>query len=581
MARKSKTGSTGITRKEFLAGTIGLGTVATLNAALPSRPPKSPANNKKPNILFIVSDQERSGSYLPPDLSLPGHDKLLQRGVNFKNFVVTTTPCSPSRSVIYTGQHTKFTKITGNPGTPSWTDMSEDIPTIGDMLRDAGYYTAYKGKWHLSEIEVNAGAGFAPYPSTENALEPYGFSDYTITGDLLGEPWSGFRDDRVTASEAAHWLQNASTNLDKQPWFLAVNFVNPHDIMFYDAGGQQNETRIIKDLLRPIRPAPAGWPYDENLGYPLPESYYKSNPDTKTWAHRAFAQRNNDLYGRLAQGEDEEAWQRFQNYYFNCIRDMDQYLETVVSALEASGQLDNTIIVYTSDHGEMAGAQGLTQKGPVTYKENISAPFIVCHPDGPSGVDTDGLGTALDIAPTLLSFAGISDDTIQNRFPDLRGVNLAPHVMAPSTKTERDSRGSLVYFDIGIWTDPDIMRKLKKRRDDIARLGPDAASTPVKPSLDNPAFFRAIIHGQYKFARYFKPMEHHTPLDWQMLTAHNELELYDMKNDPHELNNLGRFPEQHKELILQLNQLLNAAIAAEIGVDDGSEFPGPPGRYLL
>ncbi len=260
---------------------------------------------------------------------------------------------------------------------------------------------------------------------------------------------------------------------------------------------------------------------------------------------------------------------------------MDQYLELVVSALEASGQLDNTIIVYSSDHGEMAGAQGLTQKGPVSYKENISVPFIVCHPDGPAGVETDGLGTAVDIAPTLLSFAGVSDKDIKARFPDLHGINLAPPVLDPSARTERDDRGALIYFNIGIWTDPDIMRKLKKRRDDIRRLGPDAFPEPVKPSLDNPAFFRAIIHGQYKFARYFKPMEHHTPQDWDMLTSHNELELYDMKNDPDELVNLGRFPAQYKDLILQLNTRLNMAMAAEIGTDNGSEFPGPPGRYLL
>jgi arylsulfatase len=100
-------------------------------------------------------------------------------------------------------------------------------------------------------------------------------------------------------------------------------------------------------------------------------------------------------------------------------------------------------------------------------------------------------------------------------------------------------------------------------------------------SLDNYACFRGISDGRYKFARYFKPAEHHTPEDWQTLSGHNELELYDTLEDPDECNNLAEHPgPEIRPLILSLNAKLNELISTEIGVDDGSCYP--PGRdYTL
>ena len=108
--------------------------------------------NRKLNILLIVTDQERAMADLPSVLHLPGHEALLQRGVSMGNFHVNTTPCSPSRSVIFTGQHTQKTGITANLGLPPFNELASTIPTLGHMLGDLGYQTAYKGKWHLSHI---------------------------------------------------------------------------------------------------------------------------------------------------------------------------------------------------------------------------------------------------------------------------------------------------------------------------------------------------------------------------------------------------------------------------------------------
>ena len=99
------------------------------------------------------------------------------------------------------------------------------------------------------------------------------------------------------------------------------------------------------------------------------------------------------------------------------------------------------------------------------------------------------------------------------------------------------------------------------------------------PSFDNPALFRGIHDGRYKFARYFKPSQHHMPRDWATLLKYNQLELYDTLTDPDEITNLAASPESHKDLILRLNESVNQSVDNEVGVDNGSEFPGPHFLY--
>src|SRR5210317_1591747 len=124
----------------------------------------------KPNILIIVTDQEYAHQPLPAGVTLSNRNRLHSRGVTFNNHQVTTTVCTPSRSVMWTGQHTPFTRMFDNTNLAWIEDMRgdpESLPTIGHMLRDLGYYTAHKGKWHLSEF---------PEGDTKDAMEPFGFS---------------------------------------------------------------------------------------------------------------------------------------------------------------------------------------------------------------------------------------------------------------------------------------------------------------------------------------------------------------------------------------------------------------------
>lgn len=521
-------------------------------------------SDKRLNILLIVTDQEQSWNTLPDDLSLPGHERLRAQGMSFDRFHVNCSPCGPSRSNMYTGYHTQQTHMHVNPDNAPHPSLPKDIPTIGHLLRQAGYQTLYKGKWHLSRI--NAGRDWQSenpnwYEDASDALEDYGFSDYNFFGEVTGYAWDGYRHDGAIAGLAAKSFRELASQKDEQPWFMAVNFVNPHDIMFYDATGKQNDTRVLKNFICPLVGAPGDDLYQQDLGYDMPESFYHDQIETKPEIQTAIRQRQKMMYGDLPL-TDVENWRRFRNYYLNCIRDVDRHLETVLDALEDAGLADDTIVIYTADHGERAGAHGMQQKAGTVYEEETNIPFIVAHPQMPSGVSTQALAGMVDIVPTLLSLAGVAPEDIDESLP---GVDFSSVLADPDARTERDEIGSLLNYT-GTFHWQRIL---------------DAAPDEPQFDLTKRRMFRGIMWQNYKFTRYFAPAEHHCPEDWQTLVQNNDLELYDLSADPHELCNLAADPEAHRELIESLNVRLNTLLAREVGDDLPRDYPGPIEQYLL
>lgn len=534
----------------------------------------------KPNILMIVSDQERGRRDLPTELELTGHERLYAKGTSFDNYYVPTAPCTPARSVMYSGLHTQATGVIGNSNAPPFRQLPSEF-SVGHKLRAAGYYTAYKGKWHISNFPPPRPGLRSPHDT--DALEPYGFAEYGPDNDSSGIAWEGYMRDRAIASEASHWLRTRGNSVVAAgyPWFLSVNLHNPHDIMWYLASISQSYFRAHPKLGSALRPAPTATPYDKFWDIDLPVSF-SDDLERKPWAHGNHREIWEAVLGGPRHG-DLEGWRRYQSYYFNCIRDADEQLTLLLDSLAASGQADNTIIIYTSDHGEMGGAHGLREKGPMMYSENIRVPFIVCHPDSQGGRVTQSLASAVDLVPSILRFAGLSDADIAERYPELAGVDLTSALNGSGAATLRDERGILVYFGVALWAfNASEARKFAKK---IANAPPGPPPKPADGGLGQPiddrAMLRGIHTGQYKFARYFAPAEHHVPTDWQTLTAYNDLELYDLTLDPHEVNNLAADPDSHRELILELNTRLSDLIKLEVGEDDGREFPGPREMYQL
>lgn len=577
-------------RRELLkwAGVLSSASLAQSVTAGGSSLPLPPAaetartqrsGQRKLNILLIVTDQERAMADLPSILHLPGHEALRQRGVSLGNFHVNTTPCSPSRSVIFTGQHTQHTGITANLGLPPFKELSSALPTLGHMLGSLGYHTAYKGKWHLSHIAEASDLTYGTVDTTTDALLPFGFADYNLNGDPHGSHMSGFIFDKVTASDTVSWLHEHKD--DQQPWFMAVNFVNPHDIMFYSSGPDQQRSRLRENYLGPISPGPTTGVYAKHWDVPLPASFYSEDLSQKPWAQQTDVHLCNQVYGHI-DPNNEALWQGLQSYYFNCIRDVDQSIAQVLGALKASGRDQDTIVILTADHGEMAGAHKLRQKGPHMYKENTRVNFIVSHPDIQYPHDTPALGSTVDIVPTILELAGMGTAQQSEQYPQLVGVSLVNSLGGSSQRSARDERGHLFNYGVSMYLDPEFTEAVMLNADKVtpwAIIRESLRQGRLGPSRDNRALFRGIHDGRYKFARYFAPSNHHTPTDLQALIANNDLELYDLHNDPNELTNLANNPEAHRQLIESLNSRVNDLVALEVGVDDGREHPGPSFLY--
>ena len=394
--------------------TLGL-TLGLKSAPARSAPAASPGqrNDEAFNILFILVDQQRQfrPGELPAGFVLPAQERLRKAGTTFTNHRINSCVCTPSRSVIYTGQHIQQTRMFDNTNFPWIQSLSTEMPTIGDMLREAGYYTAYKGKWHLTkEFEEGNKLG-SPTKIFTQEMEAYGFSDYFGIGDIIAHTQGGYLHDGIIAAMAGSWLRGKGRALaaEGKPWFLAVNLVNPHDVMFYDTDAPGTPLRPSPGLA-PIARDPVDPLYAAQRNFDLPATHRQplDQPD-RPRAHADYLGSHDALVAPVAPGEDVR-WKRRHNYYLNCMRDVDRNIGAVLDELEASGQANRTIIVMTADHGDLDGAHFLHSKGATAYREQNNVPLIIVHPAHGGGKETRAVTSHLDLAPTLVSMSAASQE---------------------------------------------------------------------------------------------------------------------------------------------------------------------------
>jgi arylsulfatase len=242
-----------------LALGAGAGAAGNASAATNAGPSggTTPAGPGPYNILFILTDQERffRPGELPAGYRLPAHERLMTRGTTFVNHRINSCVCTPSRSVIYTGMHIQQTGMFDNTNFPWIKSMSQGIRTVGDMLRDAGYYTAYKGKWHLHKDFETVNKLGSPTKIFTQEMEDYGFSDYFGIGDIIAHTQGGYLHDGVISAMAGSWMRGRGGELAAagKPWFLAVNLVNPHDVMFYDTDAPGMPVQSVRGITHVAR----------------------------------------------------------------------------------------------------------------------------------------------------------------------------------------------------------------------------------------------------------------------------------------------------------------------------------------
>lgn len=487
------------------------------------------------NIVFITTDQEIYMENFPQGSDFAARERLRQIGTTFEKHYACSNVSTSSRSVIYTGRHVTETYMMDNTNLTCQPNMSKDLKTVGDMLREAGYYTAYKGKWHISEGDVS--------------LEEYGFSDWT-EGDMYGSPLEGYHQDGTIAKNACDWLASKGKELNGkgQSFFLAVNLINPHDIMFFNEvkGGLFGQATVAPDdpVYKKVYPTPIVSTWNESLDKEGRPSVHREYHDS--WE-----------VGTGPNPTTEAAWKSYQDYYFNCIQDCDNQVKLVLDCLENQDMMKNTIIVFTSDHGELLGAHNLRGKAGNIYENNIHVPLMIYHPEHPGGRTCEHVTSHLDLAPTFVDMATDDDAEMEEIKDGIKGYSLMPAVDNPKVDV-RNGQGALFVYDM------------------ISMMDKNAIPTPVSESkmhilvdLEKKGFLRGIITANYKFARYFSPLHFNTPTDMELLYAQNEVELYRYGSD--ETENLAWPKGNNEDLVMTYNERLNTLIQREVGVDDGRE----------
>lgn len=431
---------------------------------------------------------------------LPGYDRLCREGMNFTSHFTSAVPCSPSRATLFTGLHVTQHGVQNNVNFGMNAPLDPDIPNMAHCLKAAGYRTPYFGKWHLTEMKV----------TSREKLDAYGFENW-VPPDHHGTPYDGLMHDRMFATEAIHWLRGNGT---KGPWFLTLSMVNPHDICFYPR--LDVPAIAVPDVFSNL----PGNHHDDLKNKPRIQTVYR------------------DGYGRLMgtqADKPERLWLHYLDFYYWLQQRVDHQIARTLSTLDKLGLAQNTIVIFTSDHGDMCGSHKLQAKGPFMYQENNNVPLVVRWPARiQPGAQTSALTQSPDLFPTLLDMVGIRADTGY-----LPGKSLMPVISSP----EKTDLNDHILMAFGMQGGGRLAQL-------GAKLGVNVKGVPVQ--------LRAIHDGRHKFARYFDE------------GCEEEHELYDLENDPLELRNLAADPGYAKlakemaERLAEAEQKEMAAMPSEL-----------------
>jgi len=446
-----------VSRREFLAGTAGALAAASCGAG-------TGAESKRPNVLLLLPDQMRGqamGCMGNPDVKTPNLDRLASQGMLFRNTFANCPVCCPARAILLTGTYPHVNGMIAND-----LRLRESEVTIAETLGEAGYRTGFIGKWHLDGGPRQPGwvppgprrQGFEFWAANQVSHQHFDTHYFRDTPEPI--PIKKFETE-VWTNLGIEFLRESEN--DSRPFFLTIQMGPPHDP--YRAPEKYMEMYDPAKIT--LRPNFDGGPLDR----PLKPTPYPHVPGPKEIAA-----------------------------YYAMVTAADEQIGRLLQELEELGMAEDTVVVVSSDHGDMLGSHGQRLKRK-PWEESIRVPGIVRYPrEVAAGVETEAFFSHVDFVPTLLSLCGVETSA------PMQGQDLSP-VLRGETGEGPDSAFFQVY-------------------------GPFLAGGVE-------AGWRGVRTPRYMYARYEdKP--------WV---------LYDLEEDPYELNNLVDDPDSQavrKELEAQL-----------------------------
>jgi arylsulfatase A-like enzyme len=524
---------------------------------------------KPNNIVLIISDQESFRLHAPKGYELGARAELRRRGTSFERHYISSAMCTPSRGVMFSGQPPQVNGVFDEMQMGYVPSLATDRPSMGTAMSGLGYETAYFGKFELRRDAI--------YPTDtinyEHALREYGFGVFAPDGDKTGAPAQGYHTDNYSVAEGNRWLRtNAHALNDKEkPWLLVISMINPHDIMYANAN-LPGESVQVSSIDSTLTAPPKNRLYEQQWEFPLSASRLEP---VEGLGHPAAQMQYlvgwNYWLGDIPAAR-ADMWQIFYNYYLNLLRDNDRMMQTVLDTLTDLDLWKSTIVVQTADHGEMAGSHGgLRGKGPFPFEEQSHVPFVIVHPEHAGGGRCGAVTSHIDLVPTLVGLTGRPEETRSAATKGMPGHDLSPLLAQGESAATNSIRAGALFNYVGLFT---IDANYLKQMAPFLAAGKWAPPlTTVQPDLGKRGFLSFAFDGRYKFARYYAPNAFNTPETLREILEWNDIELFDLENDPHELRNLAVEAEQHEALILRMNALLNKLIAEEVGVNDGQFLP--------
>jgi arylsulfatase A-like enzyme len=376
----------------------------------------SPRGKSRPNILFIMTDQQHAGMMSCTGnkwLKTPALDGLSTCGIRFERAYACNPVCVPNRFSLQTGLMPSAIGMFQNSDS-GWVSVTEAIlqKSLGRLFHEAGYETVYGGKVHL--------------PGKMNDVQNLGYRN--LTGDSR----------RGLADACAKFIKGQHS----RPFFLFASFINPHDICYMAINdfrrtkakppADNTDSKTCEAVLGRARKAADISTFVQENCPALPTNHGVPKAEPECITHNYLNARPFRAYVREKWTQNQ--WRLHRWAYCRLTEMVDKEIGTLLDAVREAGLEDNTLIVFTSDHGDMDAAHKMEHKS-VLYEESVRVPFIMSYKGViPRGVvdDTHLVSNGLDLLPTLCDYAGI-------KIPAGRhGLSLRPLAQGEKTVPWRD-----------------------------------------------------------------------------------------------------------------------------------------------